>query len=362
MSILSSDVMGRARQHLLTRESEGVVDKSAFMEFAALERGLPVERLTPRAILVKVNGHQLGFAAMNGPSCTPFGRAVCNDKQTARRLIESHGLPVAESKSFRTRDMDSAWDYAYSLEGPVVVKPLSLSRSRGLTTSITTRDSFREALGAARKAHRGNRDPFILVERQVQGLDYRLFVVDGVTAYATLRQRASVIGDGQKTIEELIAQKNLSRHGNPYLGQLPIPTDTAMLDLLGPQNLSLSDVPETGEQISLCSVPNLYRGGDSIDVTDRVHPSYKELAVHAVNAIPGIEYAGVDLIVQDIETEATSANVIVSEVEYSPAPISYFPWRGEHRDMGGPILDFYLRTSRSSRLSRFLTTRRRPTP
>lgn len=349
----------RARQHLTTRESEGVVDKSALMEFAAAERGLAVERLTSRLILVKADGRELGFAAMNGPSCTPFGRAACNDKETARRFIKSNGLPVAESRTFRSKEIEAAWEYVSALDGPAVVKPLSSSRSRGLTTGVATREELTDAIAAARRTHRSsNKNPTIMVERQVRGLDYRLFVAGGSVAYATLRRRARVRGDGSHSIGELIQRKNRRRKKNPYLGQLLISTDMDQLDLLRPQGLSLNDVPGDGEHVTLCSVPNLYRGGDSVDVTDRIHRSYKDLAVRAVESIPGMQYAGVDLIAEDISTEATASNVIVSEVEYSPAPLSYFPWYGEPRDMGGPILDSYLGANQSSILSRLRNLRK----
>jgi len=329
------------------------------MEFAALERGLVVERLTSRLILIKAAGRELGFAAMNGPSCTPFGRASCNDKEIARQLISSHGLPVAESRSFKSKDVEPAWEYASSLAGPVVVKPLSSSRSRGLTTDITSRDALADALAAARRAHRaGTRNPRVLVERQVRGLDYRLFVAGGSVVYATLRRRARVQGDGRQSIGELIHRKNRRRKKNPYLGQLLISTDLDELDLLRPQGLSLSDIPDEGEYVTLCSVPNLYRGGDSVDVTDKIHHSYKELAVCAVEAIPGMKYAGVDLIAENIRTEASPSNVIVSEVEYSPAPMSYFPWHGQPRDMGGPILDSYLESSSRGVVRRLRNFRR----
>ena len=47
------------------------------------------------------------------------------------------------------------------------------------------------------------------------------------------------------------------------------------------------------------------------------------------------------MILEDITKAPTSENHVMTEVEFSPGPVSMFPWIGEVRDMPGPILDFY---------------------
>lgn len=118
-------------------------------------------------------------------------------------------------------------------------------------------------------------------------------------------------------------------------------------------------MPPEGDLLTLRSASNLSSGGDSVDVTDRIHDSYKYLATEAVRAVPGMTYAGVDLIVQSIHEEATASNVIVSEVEFSPAPLTYFPWYGESRDMAGPILESYAKADKPGMMEQVLGGRGR---
>ena len=47
------------------------------------------------------------------------------------------------------------------------------------------------------------------------------------------------------------------------------------------------------------------------------------------------------MILEDITEAPTPENHVVTEVEFSPRPVSMFHWSGEVRDMPGPILDFY---------------------
>lgn len=62
----------------------------------------------------------------------------------------------------------------------------------------------------------------------------------------------------------------------------------------------------------------------------------------AVRAIPGLRYAGVDVLARDIRSAASDDNHIISEVEFSPAALSHFPLVGVPRNMAGAVLDFYL--------------------
>jgi len=38
-----------------------------------------------------------------------------------------------------------------------------------------------------------------------------------------------------------------------------------------------------------------------------------------------------------------AGDYVVTEVEFSPGPMSMFHWKGEQRDMANPVLDFYLK-------------------
>jgi D-alanine-D-alanine ligase-like ATP-grasp enzyme len=158
----------------------------------------------------------------------------------------------------------------------------------------------------------------------------------------TQRKPASVVGDGHATVGELIERKNVIRADNLYLCDFPIPTTPEPLDLLTSAGLTLSHVPASSETIVLRSAPNLWAGGDSIDVTEEVHPGFIDIVIRAVRAIPGVEYAGVDLITPDITAPPTATNHIVSEVEHSPATMAHFPLIGTPRDMAGAVLQYYL--------------------
>lgn len=325
------------------REAKGIGIKSALMEFAALERNLMVERISPSVILVEsAEGRKLPFSYMNGPMSSQVGRYLCDRKEHARRILAEAGLSVTPSMAFSRDEREAAWGFGRALDAPAVVKPTNMSRGRGITTAVQTEEQFLEAWKTAFSVYRRPDRAKVLVERQMPGEDYRFYVIDDRVVFATHRKRANVTGDGNSTIAELIDRKNSLRQANPYLGNYPIPTSLDFLDRLQLQGWTLDSVPEADEEVTLRGASNLSAGGDSIDYTDDVHPGFREIVIRAVKTLPGMQYAGVDIIASSITVAPTPENHVISEVENSPAPITHFPVAGRVHDMAGSLLDYYL--------------------
>ncbi|TES56751.1 hypothetical protein E2L07_03610 [Halalkalibacterium halodurans] len=326
------------------QKRKGIGIKSALIEYAAISRGLKVDRLSSRLLIIESKeGNQFGFHNMNGNDSSRIGMNLCDRKHDSRHILKKKGISVVDSEVFGIEHYDEAVEFAQKLGFPVVVKPTSLARGKGITTNIHTLEEFKKAWDKGCEAYRRKKSTNrLLVERHVSGDDYRFFVVGNKVISATHRKRANVTGDGTSTVLELIKQKNLLRAKNPYLSDYLIPEDPEQLDLLEKQKISLEDVPEKGREVTLRSQSNLSAGGDSIDVTETAHPDYHELAVRVIQSIPGIEYGGIDFIANDITKKPTTSNHIVSEVEFSPAPLSHFPFIGKGRDMAGAIIEHYL--------------------
>lgn len=331
---------------ILQAEKYNIGFKSSLMEYCALKKGLKVKRLTHRIIILEDSaGKMFSFHNMNGLSSSRVGKKICDNKVLARKLLISKELSVPKSRDFSIFNYDGALEYFKTMKR-AVVKPTTFARSKGVSTNITSEDQFMKAWDRAASLYKYRTGCSLLIEEHIWGEDYRAFVVGNKVVSFTHRRRASVLGDGKSTISELIVSKNLLREKNPFLRKGLIPLDIKKLDRLSYAKLDLSYVPEKGERVTLIGRCNLYAGGDSIDLTDTVHPSFLEIAVRAVEAIPGVHYAGVDIITRDPTLEATEDNHVITEVEYSPAPISHFPFEGKPRDMASSILDFYLNGKR----------------
>lgn len=315
--------------------------KTLLIEEAAIARGYATRRLNNVVVIVEIAGRSIPFRHMNGPASSAVGQELCDEKHLARELLRAEGIEVAESQLMSLHELAAAVSFAQTVGYPVVIKPTNSSRGHGVTTNITTDEGLRQAIITA-----GGRTRRVLIEKHFFGEDFRFFVVDGRVISVTHRVRANLVGDGIRPIRELIAAKNRERQQNRYLCNCLIPTEERLLTRMVRDGYTLDSVPREGKTVTLRDQSNLSAGGDSVDVTDICHPAYKELAIRAVGAIPGMRYAGLDLLTKDVTREPAPHDYIVGEIEFSPAPLAHYPVVGKPRDMAGAILDFYERLAR----------------
>lgn len=330
-------------QHIRSAEEQSVPLKSAVMEYAAMQRGLSYRRMSRHLIMVEPDGASaIPFHNMQGPTLSYAGRYLADRKQDSRTLLAEADLRVPDSQVFPQDQRGAARRWARLRPGATVVKPTTLARARGVTTGIRTAPEFDAAWERAVGAYRNRSRCEVLVEEHIPGDDIRCFVVGGRLITATQRRRPQVVGDSRSTVGELIAAKNETRAAHPTLYPYLVPDEPEMLDQLAAAGMTVDDVPEQGQIVVLRGVSNLSGGGDSVDVTDTIHAGFRDIAVRAVEAIPGMDYLGVDLIVPDVTASPGSQHHVVTEVEAAPAPLTDFPVEGQPRDMAGAVLNHYL--------------------
>lgn len=316
--------------------------KSSLFEEELVSRGYPVERLSFDTLVTTIKGKSVLFKDMNGPFSSAGLNTVVDDKNLTRQFIRAAGITVPKTKFLRIFQKQKIRAFANEVGYPVVLKPNNLARGEGVFMNVDSDESLKKHLIKISNIV-GDDNQQILIEKQFNGDDFRFVVVDGEVIAVSQRARANVEGDGKSTILELIDQKNELRKQDRDLMNFLIPTDTEKLNRLSTKGHTLQSIPEKGEKVILRNESNIASGGEGIDFTDTVHPMYKELAVKAVQSVPGLYYAGVDMILDDITEEPNGQNHVVTEVEFSPGPVSMFPWKGEVRSMTSPVLDFYER-------------------
>ena len=324
--------------------------KSLLMEEAALRRGLQCHRMSYYIIAVDIGSRKIPFLQFNGPSASTSAKYICDHKHLAKDFLSKAHLPINPGKDFPVDDEDQIASFATSFPGPTVIKPSSLSKARGVSLNVTTLEDalraqarikglYTEMFGAPSEISR------ILVEKQFEGSDiYRFFVV-GEAVVSIIRQSpAQVRGDGRLSIRELIGEKNRDRASSPYFRERLVPESMDGLSALVRSRRSLDDIPEPEELVILQDEINVGQGGENVDVTELVHGSYRDLAVRAIQAIPGMHYGGVDMFIRDYTSSRGPGNCAVSEVEFSPGPTGLFPNVGTPRDIAGAILEFYIKS------------------
>ena len=238
---------------------------------------------------------------------------LVQNKEVTANVLRKAGLPSPEH--IRVATVTEAQDAAKRLGYPVVVKPLDRDRGEGVTVDIYDSAELERAFSAAATMVKGQP---LLVERQIPGICYRLFIVQGELLYAVERLPVGVTGDGVQTVSELIADAVASRDALPPWKHKPGPVlDTGVANFLEKCDISLSDVPENGSVVALRRIESMALGGMPIDVTEQVHPHNIEIAVLAARVL-GLDVAGVDLMTEDISVPWNQSGAVINEVNFAP--------------------------------------------
>jgi cyanophycin synthetase len=204
-----------------------------------------------------------------------------------------------------------------------------------VATNLHTCEQVTAAYAAAREE--GSR---VIVERFIEGVDYRLLVIGGRLVAAALRAPAQVRGDGRKTVAQLIDEVNCDpRRSDGHATVLSwIKLDAIALAVLAEQGLTAESIPPAGAVVLVRRNANLSTGGTATDVTDLVHPEIAARAVEAAQVI-GLDIAGVDIVATDISRPLEAVRGAVVEVNAGPGLRMHLePSAGKSRPVGEAIV------------------------
>ncbi|GAA1722645.1 hypothetical protein [Brachybacterium phenoliresistens] len=311
----------------------------ALVPLEAWRRGLTVS-LGPEARYVITDGQsrrEFRQTRLSGAVQDRIARES-DDKHATRDLLLAAGLPTPQGRSF-TGDIDlrAVRAYAESLGFPVCLKPNSWAKGRGVFPKLESVEQFDAALEHL-VTTLGCDD--IVVEQHIRGGALRVFVVGRQVVAVTLAEPANVTGDGSSTVAELVAEKTAVRRGNPHLRNHALAIDADAERVLAAQGADASTVPDEGQVLFLREAANLAQGGDSLDLTDTLPESIKQIAIDAVDAVEGLSHAGVDLLVED--PSDPGSQVFINELNPSAGLGGHiYPAYGSQRNVPAAIIDHY---------------------
>lgn len=303
------------------------------LEREALAYGLNTRRFSKSTFLADDGSHEpLAFRTARSPLTSVVASSIVRHKEVTRLLLGRSGSPVPEGRTFSAHDWRNAIDYAERIGYPVVVKPTAGSMGVGVTANIRDVRELKFALRHVRQSVMAGES--FLIEKHIQGRDYRIMVLGDEVVAAVERVPASVLGDGRSTLIELILAKNAHRKENTHLGPLKLKWNEKAAYEAQKSGYSANSVLPVGQRVYLNSVNNLTQGGDSIDIFDELHPSIIDASVKAVAAVPGLTYCGVDFLLED-HTKPLSSQVgaIIELNAVAAIPVAEYPMFGTPRPM-----------------------------
>jgi D-alanine-D-alanine ligase-like ATP-grasp enzyme len=208
---------------------------------------------------------------------------LTQNKYLAGCFLRKHGFPVPPQELYV--NFEQAMQFLKQ-HGLIVVKPCAQWGARGVSTNITKPDELKTSLS---KAQRFEHD--IMLEKMVQGDDYRLVFINYSFVCALQRRPAFIIGNGCDTIRKLITAQNRRCAKVDPVHKIPLDLETSrFLNICG---LSFDSIPEHGLEVTVRQTANYHTGGSVHDVTENVEHLI-ELGSSIVKTA-GLPVAGIDI-------------------------------------------------------------------
>ena len=263
---------------------------------------------------------------------------MMRNKNLTKQLLREHGIPTPRGSIFQDRE-SAIQSFRQRKPSALVVKPNFTNYGKGITvfTSSPNEENFEKALDIAFQNSQE-----VLLEEYLPGDNYRFLVIGNVVQAVSKRIPDYVIGDGVRTIRDLVIEKSRDpRRGPEHRGPLSFigmgAEEALHLETMG---MSFMTVPKKGERVTLRQSSNVSSGSDAIDCTDIVHPSYRDVALKAAQAV-GAVFCGVDILTEDVTLPADESIYAVTELNFNPSiKIHCYPSAGQSRPIGEAVVRF----------------------
>lgn len=271
---------------------------------------------------------QLGLCARQHRflGAMPQGRAVklppsIYRREAMARSLQAHDLPLPRqdlefpNKNRYSRVLRAAQRIGF----PVVLKAPQSGAFRdalpasGVIGPIRNADQLEQAyergFSSARSAW---------IESYVAGATYR-FLVMGAEVVSVVRLRApTVVGDGVRDVDSLVAgQARSSGSLRERVAWRQLLADRLMSCRLALDGSSTGSIPRAGASVRLDFGSVAFTTGESGELVESVPEAYRALARQA-SAACELDYAGVDIVIGDLNGPAAYPNAAVVSIKPEP--------------------------------------------
>lgn len=231
---------------------------------------------------------------------------IANDKELTYNVLSREGLPLATAKYINKDEWSDGFDDTW-FTYPLVVKPVNGAHGDGVVMNLSDKWQVEEALTEAFEIYTR-----MIVQKQVEGDEYRILVFEWEVIFAARRAYPSVLGDWMSTIEELIAKENESNplRGTGYERPLAnIKIDEEMTKYLKDQWYILQTVLTLWTKVVVRSNSNIGTWGIYEDVIDIVSEEYKRVAITA-SKVSQLWFVWVDILTSNIWSENCNGTIL----------------------------------------------------
>lgn len=257
-----------------------------------------------------------------------------DDKVVLKEEFLKYSIPIPQyiDLPFLKNTDKNILDIFSKLQKPIIVKPRTGSRGRHTTTNINNLEQLCEGIKIAKQICSA-----LVVEEHLQGSVCRATLVDGVLAGFYKAETPFVVGDGKKSIQELIIEKNKIRHER--ISEINISKE--LRDYISRSGFNVESVLPLNFILPLTHRIGRFFGGTTKEMLDTLHPSFVPILEKATK-ITGLAVVGFDAIIPDPTKPADSQKWGIIECNTLPfIDLHYYALEGKPKNIAGMIWDMW---------------------
>ena len=278
------------------------------------------------------NGKTIYFESIPLPTESLDMEKNWDDKIVLKKEFSKHNIPIPAYAQLPLVPLHNLEYYFSLFTTPIIVKPQVGSRGRHTVTNIHTFEQFKKGVAIVKKL-----SPYVAVEEHLQGSICRATVVGGVLAGFYRGQPPSIVGDGLKTIQELIEAKDAARKSRVEA----VPISDELREYISRSGFTLESILPEEMTLTLSHHVGRLFGGTTKEMIDDLHPSFVPILERA-GAVVGLAIAGFDCIIPDPTAPADSQRWGIIECNTLPfIDLHYYALEGTPRNIAGMVWDLW---------------------
>lgn len=227
---------------------------------------------------------------------------IADDKLKTSRFLKKHNIPVPNFIEWKRNETTekNLNKVERNLNYPLVIKPTRGTQGYGVRANIKTKKQLLKHIDRLE-------DRKTIVEEQHMGNDYRILMLDDKIIGVIERATPVVVGDGKRTLLQLINKHKYSDYK----------THTFDRSLIKEQNCDLNTIIPKNKEIMLTYVKNYHNGAQlNLVPIESIHEDNIKLFKN-INKLMDMRLSGIDFISNDLSIPFYEEGVVI---EINPFP------------------------------------------
>jgi len=214
---------------------------------------------------------------------------IAKNKISSNSIFYKNDIPVPIHAIIDSNNKDE-YMYYKDIDFPCVLKPIDGMQGKDVNTFIKNIEQFRKILEELLDVY-----DKVMFENQVYGDNYRIFVFNDQVMDVIKREQPFVIGNGKKTVKDLIEDKNILQKKKKLF-----PTNNLDWNYIEEQGFKENSILPENKKIFITNTINFHNGANPVRVNINNIPDVnKEMFIKAHKLI-GLDCSGIDYMSYDI--------------------------------------------------------------